>query len=251
METVRISVVSYLNSKPFLFGIEQSNELKGIKISLDNPAACAKKLMEGIVDIGLVPVAVLPRLKNYEIISDYCIGSIGPVTSVMLYSDVPLSEISKIWMDYQSMSSVALTKILARKFWKINPAWLSAEDGFETKVKGSTAAVVIGDRTFELKNNYKYEYDLGEEWFKFSHLPFVFACWVAAKKLPDLFVLQFNHALNNGLGDLKSLSAEIALTGKYKTNVYEYLSKHISYTLDTPKRRGLDLFLRLMEELSI
>ena len=92
MDKVKISVVSYLNSKPFIMGLLKSNLADRIDLQLDIPAVCAQKLLEGKVDLGLIPVAVLPLLKEKYIISNYCIGAAGKVASVMLYSDVPLKQ---------------------------------------------------------------------------------------------------------------------------------------------------------------
>ena len=72
MEKVKVSCVSYLNSKPFIFGFEHFPELKNtMQLELDIPSVCAKKLIENKVDIGLVPVAILNKMENYQIISDY------------------------------------------------------------------------------------------------------------------------------------------------------------------------------------
>ncbi|MBK8584164.1 MAG: hypothetical protein IPN88_01490 [Bacteroidetes bacterium] len=90
---LKISVVSYLNSKPFIYGFNKTNFNSKAAIELDIPSVCADKLLTGKVDIGLVPVAILPKLKDYFIISDYCIGANGPVDSVLLLSNVPLNEI--------------------------------------------------------------------------------------------------------------------------------------------------------------
>jgi chorismate dehydratase len=116
---VRISVVSYLNSKPFIHGLRQSGLNSEIVITEDIPSVCANKMITGQADIGLIPVAALADLKGYTIISDYCIGSDGPVGSVLLLSQVPLNEIGTILLDYQSRTSVLLTRILAQNFWKI------------------------------------------------------------------------------------------------------------------------------------
>ena len=57
---------------------------------LDIPTDCATKLAEGTIDIGLVPVSIIPELKNARIISDHCIAADGVVNSVLLLSNVPL-----------------------------------------------------------------------------------------------------------------------------------------------------------------
>ena len=209
MDKVKVSIVSYLNSKPFLFGIDNQVLKDQVLLSLDIPSVCSKKLVNDVVDLGLVPIAVLPELKEYYIVSDYCIGSFGKVGSVMLYSEVPLKKINTILLDYQSQTSVSLVKVLAKFFWKIDPVWASTEVDYESKIKSDTAAVIIGDRTFGLASQYPYSYDLSEEWEKYTQLPFVFACWVANKQLPEQFLEQFNNALKFGLDNRESLITEL------------------------------------------
>ena len=250
MEKIKISVVSYLNSKPFIYGIQHSEVINKIDLQLDIPAVCAQKLIDGTVDVGLIPVAVIPLLKEAHIISDHCIGAVGKVASVMLYSDVPLNEIKTVLLDYQSRTSVTLVKVLAQNFWNIHPEWIKAEANYENSISGTTAAVIIGDRTFGLEGKYKYVYDLAEEWQKFTQLPFVFACWVANKKLPDTFLSSFNEALQAGLDSRPQLIAEITAGKKYNTDIDTYLNKSISYDLSDAKKQALQLFLSYLEKLS-
>lgn len=249
-DKIKISVVSYLNSKPFLFGIEKSKISKQVDLQLDIPSTCAHKLIDNQVDIGLVPVAVIPGLKQHFIISDYCIGAVGKVSSVMLYSHVPLTAIKQVLLDYQSRTSVTLVKVLAKEYWHISPEWIQASEHFEDGIKDTTAAVIIGDRTFGMENKYPYVYDLSEEWQKFTTLPFVFACWVANKKLPDAFIAEFNEALKHGIDNRSKLIEELKINASYKTDVEKYLKNSISYTYDSEKKRALAMFLELAAKLS-
>jgi len=105
-QKVRVSVVSYLNSKPFAYGIENSAIRNSIDVTYDNPAKCAQRLMDDEADIGLVPIAVIPSIKNAHIISDYCIAAEGKVESVLLLSQVPVEEIETIILDNQSRTLV-------------------------------------------------------------------------------------------------------------------------------------------------
>lgn len=249
MNKIKISAVSYLNSKPFIYGLQHSPIINQINLQLDIPSACANKLIDGTVDIGLIPVATIPLLPNHNIISDYCIGAEGKVASVMLYSEVPLNEIKTVLLDYQSRTSVTLVKVLAKNFWAINPEWVNAEEHFENKVNNTTAAVIIGDRTFGLENKYRYSYDLAEEWQKFTQLPFVFACWVSTKKLSDSFTNDFNAALKLGLANRTQLAEELTKSKLYATDINDYLTKKIKYPFQKPQKKALALFLSLKSKL--
>lgn len=248
-DKIKISVVSYLNSKPFIYGMEHSRIYKNIDLQLDIPSVCAQKLVDDQVDVGLVPVAVIPDLKQYHIISDYCIGAVGKVSSVMLYSEVPLGAVKRVLLDYQSRTSVALVQILAKEFWNIRPEWIPASHSYENQIREGAAAVIIGDRTFGLENKYAYVYDLSEEWLKFTGLPFVFACWVANKELPGSFITSFNTALKYGLEHRKQLIKALEQKGIYKIDVEKYLTKSIHYEYDSAKQQALKLFLEYLLKL--
>ena len=155
--------------------------------------------MKDEIDVGLVPVAIIPEMKEYYIISDYCIGCDGEVASVCLFSEVPLDKIEKVLLDYQSRTSVELLKILIKEHWKINPVFEETSGEYQSKISGTTAALVIGDRALEQRKISPYIYDLGLEWKKFTGLPFVFAAWVSNKKLDKKFIDDFNEANAFGL----------------------------------------------------
>ena len=110
----KLSVVSYLNTIPFIYGLKQYGLDKKLDISLDIPFACAEKLLSKKVDIGLVPIVVLKQLEDAQIISDYCIGANGAVDTVCLFSDVSFDAVEGILLDYQSRTSVELLKILLK-----------------------------------------------------------------------------------------------------------------------------------------
>lgn len=248
LNKIKISAVSYQNTIPFLYGMENSDFIdRNTCVSLDMPSECARKLLDNEVSIGLVPIAILPQLDEFEIISGYCIGAEGNVKSVLLLSDVPLNEIEKVFLDYQSRTSVNLLIILAQRFWKINPVFKHAKRGYETEIKGKAAGVVIGDRCFNLKQNYKYAYDLAGEWTKFTGLPFVFAAWVSNKKIEADFINQFNTALKLGIDNIdESIEAHSnkIISDEELSN---YLKNDIKYKLDAKKREGLELFLNYLE----
>ena len=138
-------------------------------------AVCADKLVNDEVDLALVPIVVIPSLREPHIISNYCIGANGAVETVCLFSDVPISEIASIYLDYQSRTSVALLKILLKEYWGLDPEFKDAELGFEESISGINAALVIGDRAFGLNRKHQYVYDLSAIWKEMTGFPFVFA----------------------------------------------------------------------------
>ena len=242
-ELIKVSAVSYLNTKPFLYGLERSPIAKKIDLKLDIPSTCAQKLIEGEVDLGLVPIAVIPQIPNPHIITDYCIGTEGEVKTVCIYSHVPIHKIKRLYLDYQSRTSVALTKYLIKNYWKITPQLIPANKGYENKIKGNTAALIIGDRTIGLEDQYPFIYDLGTAWKSMTGLPFVFAAWVSNKKLSTDFIKEFNQALGLGIANRDKVAAVFQTVVQQDFSIYDYYYKYINYNLNAPKKKALQLFL--------
>ncbi len=245
-DRIKVSVVSYINSYPFILGLKKYAADGNIDLQLDNPAECAKKLLNHEVDLGLVPVAILPQIKNAQIITDTCIGSDGPVESVCLFSDVPLEEIEEVLLDYQSRTSVQLARILAEKHWHIQPKWTNGGKDFMDHIGGRTAGIVIGDRAFELIDRFTVVKDLSEEWKELTGLPFVFACWVSLRSLSADFISSFSEALEKGLKNKEMAILEFA--DDNETEMLRYVEEVISYHLDDKKREAMKLFLNWLSK---
>ena len=251
MDKIRISAVKYANTYPFIYGLTESGFDKKVILETDHPAQCAEKLISGKVDIGLIPVAVLPLLKEYYIISDYCIGANGNVKTVMLLSNCPFDKIKTIYLDYRSRSSVNLTKVLARNSWHKEFKWVNTSEDFDyINIKNDEAAVLIGDQCFEFEKNFKYRIDLAMAWKEYTGLPFVFACWVANKKIDDDFIIDFNNALSLGVRNIREVVVKYGKSGTIKNDDLEnYLTENIDYKFDKKKKEALYLFLELVEKL--
>jgi chorismate dehydratase len=244
-KTIRVGAVSYLNTKPLMYAFKHGLKLEGVEIVEEYPSKLASMLLNDEVDVGLVPVAILPKLKEHYIITDYCIGAERAVASVCLFSEVPLEKIEKVVLDYQSKTSVALARLLMENYWKLPVVFEEAKENFRDEIKGTTAAVVIGDRAFEQRKVSAYKYDLAENWIKFTGLPFVFAAWVANKKLPEDFIKAFNEANKQGLQNIDAVVAE-NLSPYY--DLKTYYTKNISYELTPEKRKGLEKFLSFLKK---
>jgi chorismate dehydratase len=237
---VRVGAVSYLNTKPLLYGLENTLFANQIELVKDYPANLAKMLQQNEVDVALVPVAVIPTLSYSKIISNYCIAANAEVASVCLFSDEPIENIKEIYLDYQSKTSVALLKILLKEYWNITPQLIEASNNYENNITGSTAGLIIGDRAFEQLGKNRYVYDLALAWKTHTGLPFVFAVWVANKELPQIFETAFNENLALGQQQLTKIIEKENYT---YYDLQKYYTQNISYELNDTKREALELFL--------
>jgi len=246
MRKIKCGAVSYLNTKPLIYGFQQGLMRDAIELTEDYPASIAGMLLNDEIDVGLVPVAIIPKLAEYHIIGDYCIGANAEVASVCLFSDVPIEQVQEVLLDYQSRTSVRLAKILLKEYWKVNPMLTDAKADFREHIKETTAGLVIGDRAFEQRKVSPYIYDLGTAWRELTGLPFVFAAWISNKKLDNDFVAAFNAATGAGVQVIDTIVAQ----NPYQLfDLKKYFTRHISYTLDDNKLKGLHLFLEKLKTL--
>jgi chorismate dehydratase len=247
----RVGIISYTNVLPFLYGL---NKLKNIKLIDEYPSRLVPAFMSDEYDLVLLPTGALNKTKEAKIVSSYCIGADGEVASVCLYSNKPIESLKKIYLDYQSATSVRLFKILAKKYFKKEFIYLSTtDDSYIENIEEDSGILVIGDRTFGLGNRYIYVYDLSELWKRFTGLPFVFAVWVTKEELTQGFVNEFDKALREGVDNIEKTIMHFK--GKKDTEEYnfllDYLKNKISYQLDDKKKESINLFLNYLEELGL
>ncbi len=241
---IRVGAVSYLNTKPLLYGIEHSDIINDIELSVDYPAQLAQRLQDGIIDIALLPVAAIPGITGANIISDYGIATDGNVVSVAIFSQVPMEEITTVYLDYQSRTSVRLAQLLLEKYWKKEVVFKPATEHYIDYINGANAGVIIGDRALKQLHNFQYTYDLSAAWKSFTGLDFVFAAWVANKPISDDFKARFNAANAEGLKHIEKI---IAGTPFPQYDLHTYYHENIKYFLDEQKKKGLATFLEMIQ----
>ena len=248
MNPVRITAVSYYNTLPLIYGITRSGLLHHYDLSLDVPSGCANQLLRGDTDISLVPVGALPLFSEYRIVGKHCIGAIGKVRTVLLLSNSPVEKLKTIYLDKDSMTSVNLVKILCRKLWKISPEWKSLDNREMYHPGEYDGVVMIGDKTFGACELYRHCYDLSECWFNLTSLPFVFAVWITVKDIDEIFLSQFEAALHWGVEhsrDSIKLAKNLMIS---QEELIRYLENDISFDLDEPKKKGMELFLKWLKK---
>lgn len=236
--------MSYLNTKPLLYGLAHGQLSDQVELVLDYPANLVRLLQSNQIDIGLIPVGALPSLGDYHIISDYCIGTEGEVASVAVFSEVPMEEIDTVLLDYQSRTSVMLCKILFDKHWKKKVQFIDAKDeSYIDNIRGNVAGLVIGDRALKIRDAFKYKFDLGLGWKEMTGLPFVFAVWVA--------VGQPTQSITKGVLDFCELGLD-NVDKVIKANPYPYYDlgryyrDNIAYRLGPEMKKSIDVYLSLI-----
>ena len=232
---LKIGNVSFLNSFPFQYGLTRT---KNFQIEMLVPSEIAKALENDTIDVGLVPVASYIKHPNWQLVSDFCIGAVGEVKTVILVSKKPVLEIETIGYDVDSRSSNLLFRVLAAHYWKIKPREVA---------ENADACVMIGDKTFSnLPKEYRFRYDLSLEWFNFQKLPFAFAVWVSNKKLCSEITDRINETMMFGVNHIEEsvirFSKNLPVTD---AEALRYLKENISYPLDSQKKTAIERFAEL------
>ena len=245
----RVSIINYSNTIPFTYGLLNSSDLKNLaEFSYGYPAQVVDMLCCDKVDLSIISVGAIPSIPHAQIVTNYCISATQKVDSVLVCSNRPLDEVSTITLDYQSRTTNILVQILARYAWNIAPRFVMGTQGYETADDGS-AKVIIGDRALNNSSKFLYVYDLANEWYKAFHLPFVFAAWVANKKLSEEFVNVFEAACKFGLENIED--AIVFVNKPFSFDIRDYLHNSVEYELSDAKRTSMELYFEKARELNI
>ncbi len=247
MTKINVSAVSYLNTKPLLYGLQlQHLDASLFNITLETPAKCAESLLNGKSTIGLVPVAMIHNIPNATIITDYCIGSVGEVKTVMLYSNEPMEDIRTIFLDSHSRTSALLVRILCKYYWKTTPTFINNVATEELSISKQEGLLMIGDKTIGLDQKYAYTYDLASHWTKMTGLPFVFAAWITTQPVDRDIIQQMNAAFKQGIEQINELVATLVPSN---FDVLTYFKENISYHFDSKKKEALNLYWDMCKEI--
>jgi chorismate dehydratase len=261
---LRVSVVDFLNARPLTWGLLHDPP-PGFEITRDTPSACAAKLASGEVDAGLIPSIEYQRIPGLKAVPGLGIAASSEVRSVLLVSDVSRERIRSVSLDPASRTSAALTRILLKRVYGLEPEYRETVNGKRettSAVSGSSsvfrlpstdpadARLIIGDPALKTRLNGHVVLDLAALWRSYSGHPFVFAFWAirAAAATPDA-VAALRASYEAGLAHFGPLvHEEAAASGLSEAVVEDYLRHALHYELDSGDRDGLRLFYRLAAE---
>ncbi len=241
---MHLSAVSYLNTRPLVWGLMHGPQQGQAQLDFDLPAVCAQRLADSSVDAGLVPVVEAAR-QHLAQIGSFGIACRGPVRSILLLSKVPLKEVRTLALDSSSRTSVVLAQIILRQGYNLQPETLVMPPDLTAMLGKADAALIIGDPALRIDPDGLglHALDLGEEWFKLTQLPMVFAIWAGAQANPPLAALleasyeYGRHRLN------EIVMAEAPERNIWPGLAYEYLHSLIHYELTDEHKRGMKLYI--------
>ncbi len=241
-----IAAVCYLNTAPFVFGINHASSTLRDRLILDIPSQCFHNLASRRADIGLIPVADLRHLsQDYKIITPFCIGAVSAVRSVVLMTNSPLEEVRNIYLDTHSHTSVELVQLLAREKWGITPNYITLDDySLVEPSNRQDAFLLIGDKVFDYEGMFTHTIDLASQWREHTSLPFVFAVWVAHKDVAESFICELEDALAYGVSHIDEAVNQREESEQQRDTNHKYLTENISYSFDKEKQAALRAFIQ-------
>lgn len=245
---LHIGCVSYLNTKPLIYGLDRYPDLR---LHLDVPSRLLEGLRDRRFDVALLPVIDYQRLEGLTALRAGGIGSEGTTLTVRIFSRVPIGQIARIACDTDSHTSVALVRVILNKSYGLSPvvADLKGND-----VAGNDAILLIGDKVIcEEPAGYPHQLDLGEAWRTLTGLPFVFAIWQAREGVPlEELSKRLARAREEGLAHVDEIVKEHAIPrGWPAETARKYLQENLHYEIREPQLEAIRLFHRYAAELGI
>jgi chorismate dehydratase len=251
-EKIRIGAVEYLNTKPLVYNLAKIAPLA--EIVFDVPSRLADRLKIGELDVALIPSIEFFDDPEYRIVSDACIACRGPVMSVKLFSRVPADRIATLALDEGSRTSAALVQILLKERHGLTPSIDPLPLRATLNDTSADAVLLIGDRAIHSPpGRFAEVWDLGDEWRRWTGLPFVFAMWVA-RNGTDLQGIEvaLSDARDAGVAHLAEIAEhEAADKGLTVPQCLTYLRDNLHFYFGTHERAGLARFHQLATELNL
>jgi len=264
---IRLGVLSFLNAYPVYAGLARlAAPGDPFRFAAGPAVASPVALNAGLAagELELAPassVAVGGRPELFLPAPGLSISSRGRVGSVVLFSKVPLRDLSggAVALPANSATSVALLRVLCREHWRIRPLFVPhpGQPRLRDMLASCEAALLIGDEALRapLEAGGLVQVDLGQAWRDFCGLPPVFALWAFragwAAARPEAFRWACGRLLAARAAGLELLPQALprlaAERGLPEALVREYFEL-LDYGFEEPHRQSLQLLLTLAGE---
>jgi chorismate dehydratase len=243
---IRVGAVSYLNARPLTLCL--ADLAPHADVMVDLPSRLADDLAAGRLDVALVPSIEFFRNPGYVIVSDACVACDGPVRSIKLYGRVPVERVRTLALDEGSRTSAAMTRVLLKERFGLEPELEQLPIGASLEHAAADAVMLIGDRAMlPVQGPFEFVWDLGEQWSRWTGLPFVFAMWIARPNVDlDRMDQVLAAARDEGVRRWEDIARrEAPLLGIPEEECRSYLRDNLRFRLGEREREGLETFGRL------
>ena len=262
---LRIGRIDYANCTPLFMQLEEHLPANIVDIVHGVPATLNAKLASGDIDLCISSSIEFSRhLNDYAILPGHCIGSTGPVKSVLFFTRCPVEQLSgkQLFVTSESATSVVLLQILLAKRWGVSGcSVIPTSLPFQDALQQSPGLLLIGDKALQAVSGdvSGYCYDLGQEWHVLTGLPFVYALWLinkAAAEGKGAAMVQFAKLLEQARDrispDAELLAAKAPESGWLGLQpLADYWRSAITYKLDAAHLEGLQRYYFFAAELGL
>ncbi len=245
---MNIGVIPFLNVQPLIWDMKNHHHLFPVP-----PSQMGALLKKGQLDVAIAPVVVKFLNPELQIVPVAAIGCKGPVKSVRLLSHVPLDQVTRLFADSRSQTSVLLTRLILKKWYgvkKLEVKHVETESFKPNQTKPWEASLQIGDIALESAPSGMNVLDLGEEWFLRTQKPFVFAVWMARNvQVAREIEMDLLAAKTEGLKHiLEIVDGYHGIWVFHRPQAKEYLEKNIDFTYTAKEVQGQLEFEKLLKE---
>jgi len=282
MTKLRISIVEFLNTAPLVWGFTDGPLRGRYELSFTVPSLCAEALRSGQVDVAIIPAIEYQRMNGMVVLPEMAVAAKGEVRSILVLAKKPIEQAKRIALDTDSRSSVALTRLLCKGFWRIAPEFIDAAPNPAAMLAEADAALVIGDPALHIRLKVDallakaanatvdgkgcgcpeeaspkqdqivpgvdtlFVYDVAEQWREMTGKPCVLAIWVGRRDVitPEV-VADFLASKEYGLARIGEIAEAASLKLQLPPRDLEiYLRDNIDFSLDAVNLEGLELYFR-------
>lgn len=242
---IRVGQIPYLNSEVFYYGMA-SEDVDLVPLV---PRALSSAALEDRVDAGPIPLVTCFDLEDrFEPLGDYCIATVERARSILLFSKKPIEELggAVVGVSGETSTSVRLMKVLLSHRFNVEPrSYVSLDEPRD-------AFLLIGDEALRNRNGvpaYPYQYDLGQEWHRWTGLPFVFARWVVRRDLDRETAARLDSLLarsvERGLAQVETIAEARRDLAMSRAEIVEYV-RSFHYRLGAEELKAIDRFRELL-----
>jgi chorismate dehydratase len=248
-EPLTIGIVPYLNAWPLVRGL--GREFPGSQVVSLTPADLAARLLGGEIDVAMVSSIFAGENDGFVRLGDACIASRAEVRSVQLFHGAPVDRIRRVGLDTSSRSSIILGRIILERHFGLSPEYAPFPPGDDFTASGLDAAVVIGDRTFDMLGRKVDAVDLGAAWRDYTGLPFVYAFWTGSSARDwGRTGRRLENVRNRNLEEMESTVREASERWNRPLSFCrDYLTRNVHFRFGPGEAAGLKRFYREAAEL--
>jgi chorismate dehydratase len=268
---LRLGNIDYSNCYPIHGPVLEGSRPAWLEVVDGTPSDLNRRLAKGELDVAPGSSIELARhSREYGALRGLCIGSAGPVESIIIATRSPLEELDgkTVALPTASATSRCLLRILLETRLGVRPLWVDFDQSevdpmvprrtsiaARTSLNDVDAALFIGDVALRRSLQPGEErFDLGAEWTDWTSLPFVYALWLVTDRAAaraetgelHRLLLERRDAIETDIGSLAQLAG--ARYGFPAPRLRSYWSR-IRYDLDDRMLAGLRRFLDFASEI--